>query len=1045
MSRTLALTLSLLLSLCACGDDDGPADAADDATDAFLPDGPRGDVLRVPESERWNLPTLRDEVYVLRTEANVPHVYARDERDLRVVQGFLLARDRYFQIEAGRRLAQGRLAELLGDAGLPADQQARAQGMRRVADRLVALLTPEQREVYAAYTEGVNAYVQLVRERRIPPPSELQAAHFFLGERTPGALMELLEVEDLVAFAAVPVWQLGWESQDLQNAAAMRELATWTAPEGAAEPARRRAGALEIATRFEPIHDVSSTPGFGLETAAMTTRPRTPTRADRSTRPHVAPVFPAALAVERGTFDRLLARTGRFQRRMLGARGEDFGSNAWATMGERAADGAAILAGDGHLPLSIAPLFYQLGLDTSVFGEGDAPITLMGLFFAGIPPMAVGTNGRIAWSQTYLRGDVTDWYAEEIVLEDGAPAATRFDGWTMPIRRVAESYVVRDVPTFGSVGRTETWDRYETWDGRAIVAIEGTPADAGTANAINVAGEYVVPGDVDEDGVVSGVSFDFAAFDVSNLLRALEGFNRASTVTAFRAATRELVTYAQNLVAADTAGDVYYGSYNAIPTREYLARDAETRAFAPGSDPRGLLDGTRYRGFTIPLDDEGFPDESRCAADVYECLVPFDQWPASLSPARGYVLTANHDIARITIDGTLHEAPYYVGGPWNNGFRGDTIRAGLEAMVAAGSATPEAMSDLQGNHDSVLGRLFAPYLLEAIATAKALAEGEPEDGAEARLAALYATNASSFDDVVSRLETWLARGARAASGVETFYSAPSAGDRSDAVATMIFNEWHKAQFRWIFGDEGMSAAFETDRATRITRALYDLWRGRGDDDPAGLAHWDPTTRESVFFDRVGTEVVETSREIALLALADALERLAAPPPDDRPGVGGFGTSDRAQWLWGLRHLVIFQSVLTEFVPGDDPAFGLLVNSFAIRPERLPLAEGIVEGDPRFGLPWFPRQGDLFNVDAAHYGLERDDYWYSDGAVMRMVIRLKEGEVGGVNILPGGQSGLTMSPHFDDQAALWLANETVPLRFHVEDVVAGATARETYAP
>jgi acyl-homoserine lactone acylase PvdQ len=57
--------------------------------------------------------------------------------------------------------------------------------------------------------------------------------------------------------------------------------------------------------------------------------------------------------------------------------------------------------------------------------------------------------------------------------------------------------------------------------------------------------------------------------------------------------------------------------------------------------------------------------------------------------------------------------------------------------------------------------------------------------------------------------------------------------------------------------------------------------------------------------------------------------------------------------------------------------------------------------------------------------------------------LKDGEVSGQNIIPGGQSGLTDSPFFSDQAELWLANEAYPIRFKVEDVVAGATGREVY--
>ena len=66
--------------------------------------------------------------------------------------------------------------------------------------------------------------------------------------------------------------------------------------------------------------------------------------------------------------------------------------------------------------------------------------------------------------------------------------------------------------------------------------------------------------------------------------------------------------------------------------------------------------------------------------------------------------------------------------------------------------------------------------------------------------------------------------------------------------------------------------------------------------------------------------------------------------------------------------------------------------------------------------------------------------------MRMVIALHpDGRVAGQNIIPGGQSGLTDSPHFADQAALWLGNEALPLRFHLDEVVEGAIGREVYTP
>jgi acyl-homoserine lactone acylase PvdQ len=63
----------------------------------------------------------------------------------------------------------------------------------------------------------------------------------------------------------------------------------------------------------------------------------------------------------------------------------------------------------------------------------------------------------------------------------------------------------------------------------------------------------------------------------------------------------------------------------------------------------------------------------------------------------------------------------------------------------------------------------------------------------------------------------------------------------------------------------------------------------------------------------------------------------------------------------------------------------------------------------------------------------------------MVIALGPSGVRGQNILPGGQSGFPTSDHFDDQAAMWLANTTIPMRYLPEEVADGAVSVERFFP
>ena len=197
-----------------------------------------------------------------------------------------------------------------------------------------------------------------------------------------------------------------------------------------------------------------------------------------------------------------------------------------------------------------------------------------------------------------------------------------------------------------------------------------------------------------------------------------------------------------------------------------------------------------------------------------------------------------------------------------------------------------------------------------------------------------------------------------------------------------------------------------------------------------------------YFDDVTTPEVETSDVMLLRGLASALDFLASPP--DAPSEGGFGTTDANQWLWGLRHTVRFDSLLLAYLEGQ-PGLSALLSQFSITPSTLPLMPDLPADDPRASLPGFPRDGDGYVVDAAHPGFRKTRFEYRHAPVFRMVVSLKDGAVGGSLVLPGGQSGLNNSAHFADQAALWLGNQTLPLRFHVSDVVAGATGREVFTP
>ncbi|MCB9760408.1 MAG: penicillin acylase family protein [Alphaproteobacteria bacterium] len=979
----------------------------------------------VEATETRAMPGLRCDAQVVRAESNVPYVYAYDREDMGRVLGFVMARDRYFEMDLARRLGLGTVSELLGQDALETDMESRSNAMTFVADQLLASLTPDQAALYDAFAEGVNHYILEVHEGRLPPPSELELAAGLLGADSPEALMQPFDRRSVAGIGATLIYELGFETGDVGRAATAEQLPTLF--EGAALGELRRAGAIEdIWQRVAPVYPVVSAPDWTDGGAAGPPMGR-PAQTRR--------VGPSG--VERGTLDRLDSRLARLQRRLGHDWEQGFGSNAWAVSGTHTTDGRALLAGDGHLPLSIPSLFWQIGLDTVVLGGGDTH--QVGVSIPGLPYMAVGTNGRVAWSQTQLLGDITDWYREELQLDaDGYPAATRFQDAWVPLSAAEEAFVIADVPLLGSVGRTETWARWTTADGRWIADVEGTPlgdpedAEPGQA-VVMLGGDWVVPGDVDGDGVITAISFDYTGLDQGNIMAALDAFGHSDSVEEFHEATKGLVAYSQNMVVADVHGSVLYTGFQAVPCRSYLDRGSDG-AWADGADPTQLIDGTRYGSFTVPMD--GWKADFTQSSDPERCLVPHEAYPYSIDPAQGYVLSANNDPSGLSLDESLVNDAWYIGGPWSSGYRADTIDQRLAEVVADGTADQAAMVEIQGDTRSRLGEQFTPVLIDAVAHAVALSQDDfVEPGsADERLLDLYLQDPEAVDEAAARLAAWLDADTPTPSGVETFYHQPAPGDDAHAVATTLFNAWFPRFLSGVIDDEGLPNVWSPWGSSARTRALSLMVDGRGPDNPLGLASWNPDTEETAFFDVLGTEPVETSEEVALSALVDALGWLTSED--------AYGSVNMDTWIWGLKHTVHFDSILGDFLGNDGP-YAAITEQFSITTDTLPLAADIPRGDPRADLEEFPRPGDQFSVDAANPGFSGTRFTYGSGPVFRMVVALGPDGVTGENIIPGGQSALTDSPYFADQTALWLANETVPMHLTLDEVLGAAVGREWY--
>ena len=140
-------------------------------------------------------------VEILRDRYGIPHIFAASLADASFALGYVHAQDRLWQMEMSRRIASGRLAEIVGAGALETDRFLRTLGVRRSAEANLRTLDAETRQLLDAYAAGVNAF--LASEPVLPP-------EFWLT----GARPEPWTPADSVAWTKMMAWDLGGNWRD---------------------------------------------------------------------------------------------------------------------------------------------------------------------------------------------------------------------------------------------------------------------------------------------------------------------------------------------------------------------------------------------------------------------------------------------------------------------------------------------------------------------------------------------------------------------------------------------------------------------------------------------------------------------------------------------------------------------------------------------------------------------------------------------------------------------------------------------------------------
>jgi penicillin G amidase len=310
-------------------------------------------------------------VAIERDGHGVPTVRAATRADAARALGFLHAQERFFQMDLMRRKAAGELSELLGAAALDPDRKLRVHRFRAAAQESWKASTEQGRAVIEAYTAGVNAGLAALGEM----PFE------YLVLRTRPLPWK---PEDTILVSLAMFLELHDDSGEQESARGlMRDLL----------PAPLYAFLSPAGTEWDapivgPAFEVPPIPGpevFDL----------------RREPPAAAQPLPRAAALERAEMRAAL------------------GSNNWAVDGKHSKTGAAIVADDMHLGISVPNTWYRASL---AWTDSTGPHQVTGATLPGAPTLIVGSTGSVAWAFTNSQGDWNDL----VVIEPDPADASRY-------------------------------------------------------------------------------------------------------------------------------------------------------------------------------------------------------------------------------------------------------------------------------------------------------------------------------------------------------------------------------------------------------------------------------------------------------------------------------------------------------------------------------------------------------------------------------------------------------------------------------------------
>jgi penicillin G amidase len=584
---------------------------------------------------------LSGDVDVRRDSYGIPQIYADTDSDLFRAQGFVQAQDRFWEMDVRRHMTSGRLSEMFGAGQVETDSFLRTLGWRKVAQKEYdTVLGEDTRKNLQAYADGVNAYLDGKDGK------DISVEYAALGLTSDYEPAEWTPV-DSVAWLKAMAWDLRGNMQDeidrsLMTSRLSPEQIKDLYPDYPYEknkPIVGQGGLSSVTGEFDPEAEPSGSVGSRTVEGATDG-------------------LNTQLSALSDTLDEIPA--------LLGPNGNGIGSNSWVVSGEYTTTGDPLLANDPHLAPQLPSLWYQMGLHCRQLSE-TCRYDTAGYTFAGMPGVIIGHNQDIAWGFTNLGADVTDLFLEK-VSADGY----RYDDKTKP-------FVTREETIKVAGGRSRKITIRETDNGPLV-------SDR-SDELVTVGKKAPVTNAAPDRGDGYAIALKWTALEPGKSMDAVFELNRAKDFTTFRKAASHFEVPSQNLIYADTEGNIGYQAPGTIPVR----LEGDGTMPSPGWDPK-----------------YGWEKD----------FVPFDELPYEYNPERGYIVTANQAVIG---DGYEHMLTK----DWGYGARSQRINDLIQKKIDGGEKiSTDDMQTMQMDNQSAIAAKLVPELKKIAISDKSVREAQ---------------------------------------------------------------------------------------------------------------------------------------------------------------------------------------------------------------------------------------------------------------------------------------------------------------------------------